>query len=384
MMMLGTPRYMSPEQCKSSARVDHRSDIYTLGCILFEMIAGKSPYDGDAGELIAKHQLAPVPRLRTIRPETPAYLDVLVSTMLAKEPGDRPQTMEKVREALVRSTSPFAGTTQPQIDTTLAGAAGEPKTIVEGMPVRPLPRWWFAAGALAVALAIVVGIALSGRGSHSEARAAQTPLDASVDTVVPPPVVDAGPDRSAKEAECRALASERKWDDLLVCVDALARVVQNGDPVVRELTTMSVIEARNATVFGKFQEAAARSDMPEAYRLLDRIDDESVYKEEANEEIDRLAASMPVSKDPRAASCSADKLAQRAQQSITQGQYTQALALLEASMRCRPDPTLYRLALLAACNAGNAKKAKRYFSLIPASQQPPMSQLCHRNKIALP
>ena len=93
---------------------------------------------------------------------------------------------------------------------------------------------------------------------------------------------------------------------------------------------------------------------------------------------------MPASTDPRAPACNADKLSQRAQQSITQGQYTQALALIEASIRCRPDATLNRLALLAACNAGNGPKAKRYYARLPASQQTAMTQLCLRNKITLP
>jgi serine/threonine protein kinase len=383
MMMLGTPRYMSPEQCKSSARVDHRSDIYALGCILFEMVAGHSPFDGDAGELIAKHQLASIPRLRTHRPETPAYLDVLVSTMLAKDPGDRPQTMEKVREALATATSPFKGNTQP-VDTTLGAATGEPEpmTVIEQPPLKTVPRWWFVAGAAALSAAIVLGMGLSSRSDKPVAKPTVAPTPPPTQPT-PTPAEPPGPDRAAKEIECRAIAAERKWDDLLVCTDALARLAP-GDPVVRELTTMSVIEARNATVFGKFQEAVGRSDMAEAYRLLDRIDDESVYKEAANEEVDRLAATMPTSKDPRAAGCNADKLSQRAQSSITQGQYTQALALIEASMRCKPDQSLNRLALLAACNAGNPAKAKRYFGKIPASQQTPMARLCLRNKITLP
>jgi hypothetical protein len=194
----------------------------------------------------------------------------------------------------------------------------------------------------------------------------------------------AGPDRAEKELQCRQLASERKWDDLLVCVDVLARMAPHGDPVVRELTTMSVIEARNATVFGKFQEAVGRSDMADAYRWLDRIDDESVYKEAANEEMDKLAGTMPASTEHHGPACNAEQLTQRAQTSITQGQYTQALALLEASIRCRPDPTLNRLALLAACNAGNVAKAKRYYARLPVGQQVPMAQLCLRNKITLP
>jgi len=99
-MVLGTPMYMSPEQCRSSAKVDHRSDIYATGCILFELLTGQTPYDGDAGELIAKHQLAPVPAPRAILPELSQGLDLLLTQMLAKSPDERPGSMELVDQAL--------------------------------------------------------------------------------------------------------------------------------------------------------------------------------------------------------------------------------------------------------------------------------------------
>ena len=82
MLMLGTPMYMSPEQCRSSAKVDARSDIYSLGCILFEMVCGRTPFDGDTGELIAKHQLVPPPRAHEFNPAVPVVLDQLPSALV--------------------------------------------------------------------------------------------------------------------------------------------------------------------------------------------------------------------------------------------------------------------------------------------------------------
>jgi tRNA A-37 threonylcarbamoyl transferase component Bud32 len=389
MMMLGTPRYMSPEQCRSSARVDHRSDIYAMGCILFELACGASPYDGDVGELIAKHQLAPVPRPRMVRPEVPAYFDVLVSTMMAKDPNDRPPSMERVRHALVACAEGGAppaemtpDATTPQ--TTLRGSASETS------PAPRRARNWTTVAAVAgtAALGVVAVIVLiTSRGGGTpkggdERRAALDPPNAVAVVVPAPPDVISEEDKAKKELECRQLAADRRWDELLLCADQLTRLGE-ANPAARELTTMAVIEERNATCFGKLEEAVTNKDAAEAYRWLDRIDDESVYKDPATDAIQKLEAVLGHPVGP-ARKCNADKLASRAQQSITQGQYTAALSLIEGSLRCRPDPSLYRLALLAACNGANAPKAKLYYGRLPAAQRGAMVQLCLRNKISLP
>ncbi|MGE3458608.1 MAG: serine/threonine protein kinase, partial [Kofleriaceae bacterium] len=100
MMVFGTPRYMSPEQCRSAANIDHRSDIYALGCILFELVCGIPPFTGESGELIAKHQLLEPPEPRSLISDLPDHLDRLIQSMLAKQPGDRPQTMAEVQRSL--------------------------------------------------------------------------------------------------------------------------------------------------------------------------------------------------------------------------------------------------------------------------------------------
>src|ERR1700749_977546 len=99
-LVFGTPRYMSPEQCRSAAQADHRSDIYSLGCILFELLTGRSPFDGDVRPLIGCHQLHPAPRARSMAPEISPELDALIANMLAKDPMNRPQTMGAVQRAL--------------------------------------------------------------------------------------------------------------------------------------------------------------------------------------------------------------------------------------------------------------------------------------------
>jgi hypothetical protein len=92
--ILGTPVYMSPEQCRGVGTIDHRTDIYSLGCMLFEMLCGHPPFTSEGfGELIQSHLSVTPPLLRSMDPAFPEALAALVARMLAKLPGDRPPTM---------------------------------------------------------------------------------------------------------------------------------------------------------------------------------------------------------------------------------------------------------------------------------------------------
>jgi serine/threonine protein kinase len=105
--VFGTPKYMSPEQCRSATQLDHRSDIYSLGCVLFELVTGRVPFDGDARQQMESHQRVPPPRASSLVPELPPALDNLIAEMLAKDPMRRPQTMGAVQRALHQPSEPF-------------------------------------------------------------------------------------------------------------------------------------------------------------------------------------------------------------------------------------------------------------------------------------
>ena len=163
-LAIGTPRYMSPEQSLADAPVDARSDVYSLGCVLFEMLAGDAPYSGPTAQaIIAKRMAFPVPSVRVFRETVPERVDRAVTRALAKAPADRFSTADDFSDAL-------GGTHE-------APAQRTPATHARRM------RWLGAGAVLLLLLTAALGILRPW-------RKAATPLEPNLLAVVPFDVSD--------------------------------------------------------------------------------------------------------------------------------------------------------------------------------------------------
>jgi serine/threonine protein kinase len=208
--VMGTPTYMAPEQCRG-VPIDHRADLYALGCILFELCTGRPPFIGEgAGDVLAAHIHVPPPTLATSGVKVPAAVEHLLERLLTKSPERRIPSAEVLiadidsattghRAASTSSSS--AGRARPvafsSSITTLSGAAttSEQMAAVRGRR-HGAKIAVVSAIAAAVTVVIVALVMRTGRDepvvvSHAAATAAPAPVVPKPES--PPPVVESKP-----------------------------------------------------------------------------------------------------------------------------------------------------------------------------------------------
>jgi eukaryotic-like serine/threonine-protein kinase len=108
-LAIGTPEYMSPEQAAGDRELDGRCDVYSLACVVYEMLAGEPPFSGpSARAIVAKHLSEPPPPIRARRPDAPAAVEQALARALAKDPADRFPTVAEFVAALEAAQPPGA------------------------------------------------------------------------------------------------------------------------------------------------------------------------------------------------------------------------------------------------------------------------------------
>jgi predicted Ser/Thr protein kinase len=183
-LAIGTPAHLSPEQATGSRELDARTDIYSLGCVLYEALAGEPPFTGPSPQaVIARRFVEPPPPLRRLRAAVPAAVDAAVARALAREPGDRFPTAVEFARAL--SAAPLTAPASPRT------AVAEPPTVRTpalgaGRRRRPSPR------VLGLGLAMLLALGAAGAALLWRVRATPTALDANLVAVAPFDVLGPG------------------------------------------------------------------------------------------------------------------------------------------------------------------------------------------------
>jgi serine/threonine-protein kinase len=210
--VMGTPRYMSPEQCRGAGGVDQRSDVYSLGCVLFTLLVGHPPFGGEgSGDLIAMHlrELPPVPS--SLRPGLPPEVDQLVLRCLAKDPAQRFDDGGALAAAIasVLAASPTSAPLGPSATyaagakTTLSAATGTSIAVERAQPRRATVFAVLGAGAV-VGVIAALAVLRVGPGASSEAAPVSTPAP----EVLMKPSPSPAPGPSGPSAEIAARTEE--------------------------------------------------------------------------------------------------------------------------------------------------------------------------------
>jgi len=164
-MMVGTPQYIAPEQAKGETKLDARTDVYSLGVVLYELMVGRVPFQADTPyAIIHDHIFTPLPLPRSIKPGLAEPLERVLLKALAKEPDDRFSTVEEMVAAFREAIGPVPAEAMPETAVAPPPVAPLPETTVAHLPAEPgaakparkKRRWPWVVGGVAASLCLIV------------------------------------------------------------------------------------------------------------------------------------------------------------------------------------------------------------------------------------
>ncbi len=331
---MGTPAYMSPEQCRGAGDVDARTDVYALGCIVFEMLTGRPPFIAQGGgEIVGMHQFVAPPELRGLRSDVPPQLDALVMHALAKEPTQRVASMTDFAMRLspfavqaLHTQSPAPGATQlsvpPAVASTYASGRGE---VASRAPAKV--RLWSMLFALVGVVSLTVTAVLLARGKEKPAEP----------TVTAPITGDAaiGDKRAKLRAATLKAMAERNWVDAQIA----AQKWVDAEPSDAE-PAAALQRALDEAIAGRAHEdlaaALGNRDHIAGLAAFQRIPTKSVYRDTAIELMGKLRADYITKKAPLAKQLAAEgRCKELGELQIEANQFGQdAHAAVSAGLQC--------------------------------------------------
>ncbi len=292
-MMVGTPQYISPEQAKGVAELDARTDVYSLGVVMYEMLVGQAPFTADTPyAVIHDHIFTPLPLPRQLNPELPEPVERVLLKALAKEPDDRCQSVEELVTALDQALGPgqqpsappqtAASVSAPSPPATEAAETAAPEPALEEQPAEEAEkpgkkkrRWWIAAAVAAcVCLITFLSLGVASRQRQQTQKALEQAQAA---------VEEGNPERALTLYE-EALAAN-------------PRLIQGYVQASELLITMGEVDAAIETLMAGVE---ANPGNAELHKRAAGVALATRHLDEARQEIEWLLAEVPEEALPHA------------------------------------------------------------------------------------